>query len=171
MSGAKIGETAIDISFWVIAFFFFAASNGLGVTGILTAALLHESGHLAALKSMGGEIKEIKVNLKGIAIKTIGKGIRTLGEELFLNLSGPIVGFIGAIAAYLLHFKEFGDLNMALSLFNLLPIKGLDGGAALENVLEFNFGENGVRVSKIISICTIALVSFGISILLFWLYK
>ncbi|MEG1971788.1 MAG: hypothetical protein RR315_01420 [Oscillospiraceae bacterium] len=161
MSSGKFGGAVIDISFWAVAFIAYAACSGFEMGELLLAAAIHEGGHLAALKFLGGEIREVKIGLMGIGMKAINHGIRNLREEILLNLAGPLAGLWGGILAYMLHFKEFGDLSLCISLFNLLPIRGLDGGAALNEALENRYGEKGEKIAAAISVLTLLTAAAG----------
>lgn len=138
-------------SFWLLLVLAIGAMREMDILPLIFAVALHEGGHIAALKSMGGKIGEIKANLSGVAIKTINKGISTVKDEIFLNVAGPLFGIIGALIAWHLYLTDFAKMSLFISLFNLLPLEGLDGGTIAKEILEDRFGENGRRAAMIIS--------------------
>ncbi len=98
---------------------------------VALAALLHELGHLFALRLFG-------VNVEGIYFTSFGMEIRAdtrflpYGKDLICTLAGPIVN---VSAAFVLS-RMAGDYllagaNLLQGCFNLLPLTGLDGARAL----------------------------------------
>ena len=138
-------------SFWLLLVLAIGAMREMDILPLIFAVALHEGGHIAALKSMGGKVGEIKANLSGVAIKTINKGISTVKDEIFLNVAGPLFGIMGALIAWHLYLTDFAKTSLFISLFNLLPLEGLDGGTITKEILEDRFGESGRRAAMIIS--------------------
>ncbi len=99
------------------------------------AILLHEGGHILALLLCGGKIERVRISPLGITLCT--DSIPSYRRELAVALAGPFFGFV----AFLLFRNAdgllflFSRINLAFSLFNLLPIEALDGGKALSSVL------------------------------------
>lgn len=60
------------------------------------------------------------------------------GQSLFVALSGVMVNFFCAAVLFLPHapytLQVFGICSLGLGLFNLLPLKRLDGGEVIENL-------------------------------------
>lgn len=98
------------------------------------SCLLHELGHIAAMKAYGVNIKEIRFYGGGMKI-TCAPKLLTLSKELVIALSGAAVNFLICIlsAAF---FKTLSVINLTLGVFNLLPIGYLDGGRAADVILE-----------------------------------
>ena len=121
---------------------------------LLFAVLIHEFGHLAAAKLLG-------VGNVSFALKSMG-GIFTFDfshtsfiREIIVHLSGSVFGLISAAAAYAL-FREsalfFVGVSVSLSIVNLLPIFGFDGGGILFSFLSiFLLPDDSYKICGIVS--------------------
>jgi len=101
----------------------------------LLACILHEGGHWAAIRLLGGRIRRLRLSAAGAQL--------CLGpmppERLFLAaLAGPAANFLtaalcawGAGRGMGWRLYVFAGLNLGLALFNLLPAGCLDGGKAV----------------------------------------
>lgn len=91
---------------------------------------LHELGHWAMLRALGGEVLRVDLTIAGAAMG-LGRPL-SYGREALSALTGPAVSLA---LAWLGHFLPggalFAGINLVLGLFNLLPVSGLDGGRAL----------------------------------------
>ena len=105
---------------------------------IFAAAFVHEAGHLVCLKASS-------VNIYGITILPFGAVIRSDAEKLtyrkeaWAALAGPLAGLCAAAVSGVLFFVFrdpytlfFAAANLTLSFVNLVPVRTLDGGRALE---------------------------------------
>ncbi len=115
----------------VMAWLNYVDTQGL-LPRALCAAAAHELGHWAVIRLLGGQVRCLRLS-------TVGAGMvleRSLsyGRECFCALAGPAVNLLLAVC-----FSRgtgewalvFAGLNLALALFNLLPLPALDGGRAL----------------------------------------
>ena len=94
----------------------------------LAACGAHELGHIAAIRLLGGTIKEIR--LTAIGAELVLAGPLAYWQEGLSALAGPGINLLLALAGC--HFTlTFAGLNLALALFNLLPVGRLDGGRAV----------------------------------------
>jgi stage IV sporulation protein FB len=130
-------------------------------TGIFSAALIsctvHEMGHIAAIRLLGGRIEEIRLTLAGAAIRRGGDAFSYF-EELLAALAGPASGFaFSAACAYLYRLNGSGRVSglagtsLILSVFNLLPAPPLDGGRVLYMLTAQLFGIRAAETTVFIS--------------------
>lgn len=96
------------------------------------AALVHEIGHLIALKILQVPIHQITVDIKGTYIET---GYLTPHAELICALAGPCAGLI-CLLLFLRLFPLLAVCGFVQSAYNLLPYPNYDGGRILCVVLK-----------------------------------
>lgn len=139
------------------------------VPAAFAAAFLHECGHLAALRALNGSVEGIAVLPFGVEIER-GGGILSYPGEILLSFSGPAVNLLLAPLAFSSNefLRLFGFSCAALGCFNLLPIKGLDGGDVLRNLLCLFFDpdriEGFLTVVSAFGICALLLFGFYLSL-------
>lgn len=107
----------------------------------LLACLAHELGHLAAIRLFGGAVRRIRFTAVGAELELD----RALGywQEGASALAGPGVNLLLAVACCGSgRWMTFTGLNLALALFNLLPVGRLDGGRALSCTLALLAGQD-----------------------------
>ena len=100
----------------------------------MLACGLHELGHIAAIQSLGGDVKRIRLTAIGAELVLS----RPLGywQEGLAALAGPGTNLVLAVLCCGLEdWLTFAGTNLVLALFNLLPVGRLDGGRALHCVL------------------------------------
>lgn len=90
----------------------------------------HELGHLLVIHSLGGIVKQIRLTAIGaelVLAEPLGywqEGLTALaGPGVNLLLALAFCGFEGGVT--------FAGINLVLALFNLLPVRQMDGGRAL----------------------------------------
>lgn len=92
------------------------------VAGIALAALIHECGHLIAVRLAGGRILAIRLHGGGARIETAPM---EPGKAALCALAGPAAG-----ALTIFTWRFFPELALAgavQTIFNLLPFPPLDG--------------------------------------------
>ena len=114
----------LDISF---AAWFFAAAGILllppdWLLSSITAAAIHETGHLLVLRWLKIPVHKIRVGSFGIRINT---GPMTAGEELRCAAAGPVFSF--GILLLRHRFPILALIGFIQGLFNLMPIRPMDG--------------------------------------------
>jgi Zn-dependent protease len=106
--------------------------------GFVVLLLIHETGHVIALRHEGIPASApMFIPFLGAVITA-----RSLGDdaaaEARVGLAGPVLGSLGASACLLLwqltgntFWEALGFTGLFLNLFNLLPVVPLDGGRAM----------------------------------------
>ncbi len=135
----------------------------------LSAAVLHEMGHLAAARSVNIGIKEVRFEFSGVRICT-DSSLTSYKSEIFLAASGPAANLlafcVSAVGWFAMggRFEELferaydfmsaggGDGQGMVAFFalsslvqaaiNLLPVASFDGGRILYCAVSEFFGEN-----------------------------
>lgn len=130
--------------------------GGLAFTVMLISALIHELGHLLAVRLLSYGVRRVDILPMGaLIVLPEGIGYR---DEAIIAASGPIASLLAAIL-FLFSFLIFRNafllfgavMNALLGIFNLLPVKKLDGGKALCCYL-LHKGKEGTRICAFASL-------------------
>lgn len=93
------------------------------------STLVHEFGHIFALKLLHSGVSELKLSLFGATLRP--ERDLSYGQEIFVAGAGPVCSLVfGLICAKNRHFLLSG-MSFSLGFLNLLPIHPLDGGRIL----------------------------------------
>jgi len=121
------------------------ADTSSGTLAVLSAIITHEAGHLLALRLVGASVKRVLIYPFGVDISS---DIERVGyaKEILVNLSGAAANLTAA-AVCMLYTAVSGEpalvffmlCNVFFFITNLIPIRSLDGGKALENLLCMRF--------------------------------
>lgn len=130
--------------------------------------LIHELGHVAAGKSFGWRIPEVRLlPFGGVAITDEGGSVPAR-EEMLVALAGPLQNVVLAGFGLLMLAAGAGSgewwvyfirANLSIAFFNLLPIHPLDGGRVLLCLLSY-------RLSYHQTLVVVTRISFALSLLL-----
>lgn len=163
----RIFGVKIYLSFFFVLLISIAVifdSTGYIIPTILATAL-HETAHLLAMIIAKCKPRSISIIPAGIIItKQFAMPHRTDAVILFC---GPLANLIIS-AVFINILSEFAAINFILGIFNLLPVRGLDGGELLFRFLCFLFGENRSSIIlKLLNIILgIGLIFTGVMLLL-----
>lgn len=125
----------------------------------LSAALIHELCHLAAVRLTGGYVHEICIGRGGASIKI---GPMDSLKELICALAGPLGGLI--LLLLIRWIPRIAICAGIHSIYNLLPIYPLDGGRALQCAVSIYFRpETGERICNMAEkLCKVMLIGLAI---------
>ncbi len=97
----------------------------------LMACAVHEAGHLLMLYALGGRAERIRCTVCGAEISVAALPGISYPAEMLSVLAGPMAGLILSLAAAKLGFCVTAGVSLVLTVFNLLPLRGQDGGRLL----------------------------------------
>ncbi len=153
----------ISVPFSVmLAFLLFMDTTGF-MSASLLAVIMHESGHLVAMKLTRCLPKSISCTIGGVTI--IGNAYTAVKDSVIISLSGPLVNIAMALILWIVGEATNNTLILAFSVvqllvgaMNLLPVKGLDGGTVLRLLLKKQSKVNTELVCTVVSIVTACVV-------------
>lgn len=161
----------VEITFLFIAFIAFILSLKAPSNVLITilSSLIHESGHLVSMIAIGNKPSKVRFELTGINIIR-NQDIRISNKaEILISLGGPVANaivFVFCCVCLCFYNNDFiltvACINLILMVFNLLPVKRLDGGNALYYLLIQKFDIS--FSSKILQISSV----FFISLIFIW---
>lgn len=163
-------EINLKIFFIIILFFLF---NYLDTYIIfLIFVIFHELAHLIWGVIIGGKPKSICLNPLGISLEFYSYGKDKSYNKLILYLIGPLINFVFAIIFWKFDLiSKYNEkiiyTNLALTIFNLMPIIPLDGGKALLEIIKmFSNVEFANKFTIIFSKTILTIISLAYSILI-----
>ena len=161
----------VEITFWFVAFITFIISLNAPSNVFVTviSSLLHEMGHLLIMTSVGNKPQAVRFEITGMNIIRQPDYKISTKNEILISLGGPFINLICfSISVIILCIYQndnvltFGCINLILMIFNLLPIKKLDGGMALYYALSQKY--DNITCSKVLKFTSI----FFITLIYIW---
>lgn len=138
----KILGTEIYVSFLfaaMLAFILATDRTGLALPTFI-AVTVHEMGHLFAMWTLECAPRRIKLIPASVQITVSFSG--RFRNDIIITLCGPALNLLLFFSLYINYIMfnsnvslQYALVNLLICLFNLLPFKGLDGGALLFAVL------------------------------------
>lgn len=132
-----MGRVNVRDGFWVLLAALWCVDEDNLIPLFLTAALVHEAGHAAALYLAGGRLRQLTLTACGAVMQAALPCGRFACAAV--SLAGPAAGFALTIAARACGGWHLAGASALLSLFNLLPLPPLDGGMALAYLSDGGF--------------------------------
>ena len=158
----KIFGTEIYISFLfaaTVSFLLLTDRTGMALP-CLFAVLMHEIGHLFCMWVLDNSPKSVRLIPASVQITSSFSG--SYKKDLTVALMGPCVNiilFLTLYLNYLVYHNQstlyYAIINLIIGLFNLLPVKGLDGGTILFCLLSKRYDYN--KCCLVIKILTFAI--------------
>ena len=161
MRWGRVEVTAGALLVW--ALLCYLDSGGL-VPLALAACALHELGHYAAIRLLGGRVTRLRITCVGAEMALSARRPLGPGRELAAALAGPAVNLLCDRLGE--GWYCWAGLHLALGLFNLLPAAPLDGGRSLRCLLELQVdgqlhGVSGLRLLVVVLAGDLALLVGG----------
>lgn len=156
--GRENGERIkISLEAALVAAFLYYIGDFSAIAAVVLPVLVHELGHLGALKALGLRATGLRVEMRGFCIEYEGEAGK-LGHAL-AAFAGPLAGMLYALAAATAGRLSGYDwlsltagVSVILSGFNLLPAMPLDGGRIAQSMLCAALGERaGQRAIRLLS--------------------
>ena len=132
-----------------------------------TFVIIHEIAHILTSKLFGSNFNNFRIGAYGSRVELIDLDFLRDKERLLIYISGPainlmivIIGYIISLGNENLIIKIIIEVNLAITLFNLLPAYPLDGARVLEILLSKKMIYK--KANKIISIMSYLIGGFFI---------
>lgn len=162
----KLLGTRISVSYWAVALLTLgvltSAKGSYTIPLCLVSSFLHELGHLYMMHIFGRNVRSVSVSPFEISIKSDTK-VLSKSQEILITVAGVAVNFFLSLIAFI--FLLFFDsnilfdiimCNLCIGVFNLLPIRSLDGGQLLSVLLCDKFAPD--TCDKIMNILSVILI-------------
>lgn len=145
-------------------------------TGLMSASLFavvfHELGHLIAMKLTKCAPRSVKLSAAGILI--CGSSYCTAKENIFIAVAGPFANVVFSIGFYFLYrtfnvtlMLYFCLVQLLVGVLNVMPVKGLDGGTIIFNLLSRFPKVNAAAVCSVVSIffaCALTVIGTAVAV-------
>lgn len=132
-----------------------------------TFVIIHEIAHILTSKLFGSNFNNFRIGAYGSRVELIDLDFLRDKERLLIYISGPAINLIIVIIGYIISLgnenliiKIIIEVNLAITLFNLLPAYPLDGARVLEILLSKKMIYK--KANKIISIMSYLIGGFFI---------
>ena len=133
--------TFISFVVFVLAFYYFVDISLFYSVGVAILILVHECGHIIALKKLGLKIKGTYfIPFLGAMVVSKEK-LKTRDHYAYMKYMGPFVGSLGVLITILIfiftkdeRFSNLAFVGALINLINLTPITVLDGYGVLIGV-------------------------------------
>lgn len=156
----KLFGTKIYISFFFMAVFtIMLATDRTGlILPLFFAIIMHECGHLFCMWAEDVSLKQVRIIPSGIQIISGFSG--EYKKDIKVAISGPVVNLALFFILYFnylcfenMQVLNYALLNLIIAIYNLLPVKGLDGGTLLYCLIAKNNDINKAEITlKIITL-------------------
>ena len=115
----------VNASFWLLVLLAAIVSPLTVVAAILTAAALHELGHLAVMRYYGVSVKRFRLTALGAELNAPTLARLPYGRELIVTLAGVTVNLFCAVLLALLGLRTKGHLLIEVNGVGLRHVDGI----------------------------------------------
>ena len=158
----RIGKVTVRAGFVLLLTVLVWLDRGGLLLVVFAAAVLHELGHYIPLKIFGGRIYRLELNGGGVEMEASQP--MGYGRELLTILGGPFASICFALLFSMwdgIISKAIVGMCFSHAVFNLLPMRGLDGGRTLELLLNLK----GVTHVRLVLNITTAVTAAALGVL------
>lgn len=170
MIRARLRGIELAVSFWFLAAvaLFAVAERGALMLYMLLPIAVHELGHLLVMATLHVRVRAVRCTLLGIDIRRESGHTLSYPAEIAVVLGGASANALLALGLHLFCFASMRmrflvAANIAVAIFNLLPIGDLDGGQLVGLLCARFFPPDAARViSRVAGLLVLAcLFGFG----------
>lgn len=164
-SNTSLSKSIGSLVLFIAAFYLFFDKDISYIFILVLVLFIHELGHFIAMKYFDyKEVQMFFIPLLG-ALVTGSKEEISQRQRAIILLAGPIPGIIIGLILYYIGYENnqqilivAANMFIFLNMFNLLPLKPLDGGNLI-GVLFFDKKETIQTIFVIISACGLILIA------------
>lgn len=150
----------------LVTYLLFVQPNGLAVCCVC-ASLVHEIGHLTAMRLTGIRPKDCTLGLFGMRIH-LQSSLSRYGKNAIVAAAGPLANGLAAAILWWAGSRQAALVHMLLASLNLLPVSILDGGELLRCALSaVGYCDGGEAALAFISGIAVVLLIIGACVLVF----
>ena len=163
-------QIKINLQIFLFIFLFVLTHQIKIYSVILSFAIIHELSHMIVGILLKLKPKQLCIMPFGISVTFEDYGYNKILEmkKILIALAGPIVNIIIAIVCFLCNIQvDIKEIiiysNIAIALFNLIPIYPLDGGRILKGLLrlKLNKEKSDLIINRISNTVVILLTSIS----------
>ena len=128
-------EFAVSVWFPVMSLYLLYTDVGNITMVALTAALMHEIGHMAVLALYGDIPRRVVMSVFGVRFEMNDQDATgNYRKDFLVALAGPLVNGISALLLWKFSIAA-SQVHLALGIWNLLPLYPLDGERCLRSLM------------------------------------
>lgn len=135
----------IDPSLFIFAAILLLLVPGHWLFASISAAIVHEAFHAAAIYLTGGKITRIKIGIGGTVIET---QLQCELSELLCAAAGPAGSFLLILFSRI--YPRLAICGMIQGSFNLIPVLPMDGGRILKSLLNLMIPDKSAQILRIV---------------------
>lgn len=128
-------KISVKYSFLVFNALVFMFRETSLICGFYIACIIHEIGHIIAIRLTGGKVS--RIDFSWLGIKMTATPPVSLRSGIIVQLSGPLANLlVFLMLAIAENWGYTAIFCLAEGIFNLLPYSFLDGGAVLDMIAD-----------------------------------
>ncbi len=165
----------VKVSTFLLLFLTFLTGQFKPIIIFLTLSFIHELGHLIACLIFKVKVKKITVLPFGFNLKIDEIQYLKSYQICIIYLFGPFMFFVNLLLIHIMYHKNIlsyttflfsKNANMAINLFNLLPIYPLDGYQVINSLIQYR-----LSYKKTLILSLILSIVFFVFLLIYNLYN